>query len=95
MDGLCHNVLWGRFATFPYNTMKYLTNNPDDDQSGQKNRSKVNKTQIKITTNANGEPEIPSVTAADGYHTKGVQAALRKYCTAHIRESCISSINIV
>ena len=49
-------------------------------------RSKTKKTRIPTITDANGMPDIPSVTAADGYHTKIVQAALREYCTAHIRE---------
>jgi hypothetical protein len=59
---------------------------PDHDESSQMDRSKTKKTRIPITLVANGEPEIPSVTVADGYHTKMIQGTLREYCTAHIRE---------
>jgi hypothetical protein len=65
---------------------------PDNDEGGDDDRSKTNKTRINITTDVNGGPELPSITMADGYHTKGVQAALRAYCTAHIREQDIHSI---
>ena len=55
----------------------------DHSQNVQDSRSKVNRTRIQITTDANGEPELPSV---DGYHSKIIQIALRDYCIAHMRE---------
>jgi hypothetical protein len=58
----------------------------DNDQTVEKDRSKTIKVPVKITTDATGEPEIPSITIADAYQTKVVQAALRDYCTTHIRE---------
>jgi hypothetical protein len=66
-------------------SMVRLMGDLDNDQ-GQMDRSKTNKTRIPITSDVNGEPEIPSATIADGYHTKVMQGALREYCTAHIRE---------
>jgi hypothetical protein len=62
----------------------------DQSQSSfQNHHSKTNKTPIQITMDAGGEPEIPPVTKADGYHTKVIQTTLRNYCTAHIRKSII------
>ena len=49
-------------------------------------QSKTIKTTIDIITDEDGEPEIPSVTELSGYRMKVVQAALRKYCIAHIHE---------
>ena len=52
-------------------------------------RSKTIKNPIIIKMDANGKPDIPSVTMVDGYHTKTIQAALRHYCMAHIRECAV------
>lgn len=41
---------------------------------------------IQITTDANGKPNLPSMTAKDNCLAKFLQAAIRDYCTAHIRE---------
>ncbi|KAH9011565.1 hypothetical protein EDB84DRAFT_1569679 [Lactarius hengduanensis] len=57
----------------------------DDDQNAQKDPSRTIKIPVQITTNATGEPEIPSIVKGDGHQTKVVQTALRGYCTAHIR----------
>jgi hypothetical protein len=87
MDGICGYVLWARFVTSPmYLLMLHLIDNVDHSQDTQKDRSRTIKTQIGIINDANGEPEIPSVTSSDGYHAKVIQGALREYCTAHIRE---------
>ncbi|KAH8984884.1 hypothetical protein EDB86DRAFT_2833346 [Lactarius hatsudake] len=66
--------------------MKYCRTSfaPDLDQSITIGRSKTLKTKVKLITDADGEPEIPSVTLEDGYSTKVVQTALRDYCHAHI-----------
>ena len=49
-------------------------------------QSKTVKTTIDIITDKDREPKIPSVTELSRYQTKVVQAALRKYCIAHIHE---------
>jgi hypothetical protein len=49
-------------------------------------RSKTITTQIPISIDSDGYPELPTVSMADGYKTKVVQSMLRDYCTAHIRE---------
>ena len=69
-----------------YLLMLHLIDNVDHSQNTQKDCSKTIKTQIKIITDANGEPETPSVTSSDGYHAKVIQGALWEYCTAHICE---------
>lgn len=51
-----------------------------------KDRSKTITTQIPISIDQDGCPELPKVTMSDGYKTKVVQSMLREYCTAHIRE---------
>ncbi|KAH8988704.1 hypothetical protein EDB83DRAFT_2535347 [Lactarius deliciosus] len=43
------------------------------------------RTKVKIVTNADGEPDIPSITLEDGYAAKAVQTTLRDYCNTHIR----------
>jgi uncharacterized protein (DUF4415 family) len=86
MDEICQDVLRARLESFLYTAINHLMGNPDHGQDSQKDRSKTNKTRINITINADGEPDIPSVTMGDGYQTKIVQATLREYCTAHIRE---------
>ena len=53
-------------------------------------RSKTSKEKIEIKMDANGRPEIPSVTEKDNCYGKVLQTALREYCTAHIRESIYS-----
>lgn len=58
----------------------------DDVQTTNKDRSKTIKTPITIHIKSNGCPKIPAITTASGYKTKIVQAMLRDYCTAHIRE---------
>ncbi|KAH9074355.1 hypothetical protein EDB83DRAFT_2516178 [Lactarius deliciosus] len=58
---------------------------PEDDQSVPLGCSKALRTKVKVVTNADGEPDIPSVTLEDGYAAKTVQTALRDYCNAHIR----------
>jgi hypothetical protein len=63
----------------------YFTHDPDD-QSIQMDRSKTSKIRIPITMDTSGEPELPSITNANGNHTKVVQGTLRDYCMAHIRE---------
>jgi hypothetical protein len=63
-----------------------LMHDPDEEQAGTMDRSRTIKTTIPITTDANGEPEIPSVTSSDGYYTKAVQDVLRAYCITHLRE---------
>ncbi len=60
-------------------------NNLDDDRNAVMDRARTIKTPVNIITNSDGEPEIPSITKADGYHTKGAQKALRNYFKAHIR----------
>src|ERR1700677_2972277 len=59
---------------------------PDEDRNAVNAWTKSIKTLIEITTDAEGEPEIPSVIQGSGFHTKVVQTAVRNYCTAHIRE---------
>jgi hypothetical protein len=59
---------------------------PDDDQNAGNAHTKSIKTPIEITTNAEGEPDVPTVAQGSGYHTKVVQTAVRKYCIAHIGE---------
>ena len=61
-----------------------LTNDQDEDRLAIEAQGKTIKTAITITTDENGEPEIPSVTQGSGYQTKVVQTALRDYCNAHI-----------
>jgi hypothetical protein len=56
-----------------------------------KDHSKTNTTPISISLDADGCPELPTVTMADGYKTKVVQSMLREYCTAHIREPSLKS----
>jgi hypothetical protein len=68
------------------NTYHNLMKDLDDDQNLEKDRSRTIKTPIHITTEDTGEPAVPSITNSDGFKTKVVQAALRDYCTAHIRE---------
>jgi hypothetical protein len=63
-----------------------LMEDTDNDEAAEKDRSKTIKTPVLITTDANGEPAIPSITMDDAYHTKVVQTTLRDYCTTHIRE---------
>ncbi|KAH8982114.1 hypothetical protein EDB86DRAFT_3086427 [Lactarius hatsudake] len=67
----------------------------DHDQSIPIGRSKTLKTKVKLITDADGEPEIPSVTLEDGYSTKVVQTALRDYCHAHIRKLSLLSKHIL
>ncbi|KAH9030531.1 hypothetical protein EDB85DRAFT_2245636 [Lactarius pseudohatsudake] len=57
----------------------------DDDQNAQKDPSRTIKIPVQMTTNATGEPEIPSIVKGDRHQTKVVQTALRGYCTANIR----------
>jgi hypothetical protein len=57
-----------------------------DVETTQKDRSKTVKTPIEIHIKSSGFPELPAITTAHGYKTKVVQAMLREYCTAHIRE---------
>ena len=65
-----------------------LDANPDPDPEPTLfDRSRTIKNRIELTTDADGRPELPCVTASDAYQTKSVQAALRDYCTASIRES--------
>jgi hypothetical protein len=44
------------------------------------------KIEIPISFDADGCPELPTTTVADGYQAKVVQSMLRAYCHAHIRE---------
>jgi hypothetical protein len=67
---------------------------PDDDRDAFKDRSKTIKTPVAIVTDADGAPEIPSITKDDGYQTKVVQATLRKYCASHIREFYLYSTQL-
>jgi hypothetical protein len=53
---------------------------------GKQDRSKTINTQIPITFDASGCPDLPTTTMGNGYKTKIVQSMLREYCTAHIRE---------
>ena len=62
-------------------------NDQDEERHAIEAQGKTIKTAIKITTDDNGEPEIPSVTQGSGYQTKVVQIALRDYCNAHISMS--------
>ncbi|KAH9008808.1 hypothetical protein EDB84DRAFT_1446695 [Lactarius hengduanensis] len=66
--------------------MKYCRKcfEPEHDQSSPTGRPKTVKKKPKVITDADGEPEIPSITLEDGYSAKAVQAALRDYCHAHI-----------
>ncbi|KAH8980260.1 hypothetical protein EDB86DRAFT_3088058 [Lactarius hatsudake] len=57
----------------------------ENDQSVPPGRSKALRTKVKIVTNADGEPDIPSITLEDGYAAKAVQTTLRDYCNTHIR----------
>jgi hypothetical protein len=52
----------------------------------KKDRSKTITTAIPISMDADGCPELPTTTAADGYKAKVVQSMTRNYCLAHIRE---------
>jgi hypothetical protein len=54
-------------------------------------RSKTVTTQIPISIDEVGCPELPTTTMADGYKAKIVQSMLREYCTAHIREHSFNS----
>ena len=72
----------------------------ENDQSVPPGRSKALRTKVKIVTNADGEPDIPSITLEDGYAAKAVQTTLRDYCNTHIRELrlysmdfCITSVS--
>jgi hypothetical protein len=58
----------------------------EDDRNAVKAGAKTIKTAVPIIIDDDGEPEIPSITKDDGYHAKVIQGTLRKYCTAHIRE---------
>ncbi|KAH9031440.1 hypothetical protein EDB83DRAFT_2319252 [Lactarius deliciosus] len=58
---------------------------PENNQSVPPGRSKALRTKVKIVTNADGEPDIPSITLEDGYAAKAVQTTLRDYCNTHIR----------
>jgi hypothetical protein len=64
----------------------------EDDWNAVKDREKTIKTPVNIITDGNGEPEIPSITEDDGYQAKVIQKTLRKYCTAHIRELYLYTI---
>ncbi|KAH9014735.1 hypothetical protein EDB84DRAFT_1568013 [Lactarius hengduanensis] len=57
----------------------------EGDQSSPTGRPKTIKKKLKIVTDTDREPEIPSITLEDGYSAKVIQAALRDYCHAHIR----------
>ncbi len=93
MDEICQEVLWARLAPFHTQlSILYLIYDTDHDQSDQAGHLKMNKTRIKIITDANGEPELPSMTKGDGYQTKKIQVSLREYCTAHICESSVHSM---
>jgi hypothetical protein len=59
---------------------------PDGDRNALKDHSKTIKTPVAIVDDADGRPEVPTITNNDGYQAKVVQATLRKYCTSHIRE---------
>ncbi|KAH9013595.1 hypothetical protein EDB85DRAFT_2158062 [Lactarius pseudohatsudake] len=67
--------------------MKYCRKSfvPEDDQSVPPGCSKALRTKVKVLTNTDGEPDIPSVTLEDGYVAKTIQTALRDYCNTHIR----------
>ncbi|KAH9010972.1 hypothetical protein EDB85DRAFT_2160497 [Lactarius pseudohatsudake] len=58
---------------------------PEGDQSSPTGRPKTIKKKLKIVTDTDREPEIPSITLEDGYSAKVIQAALRDYCHVHIR----------
>jgi hypothetical protein len=60
-----------------------------DVKKSQKDRSTTIKTSIPIHTKSNGCPKLPTITKADGYHSKVVQIMLRDYCVAHIRKSSL------
>src|ERR1700691_2123812 len=52
----------------------------------RKSRSRTLTTQIPISIDEVGCPEIPTTTMTDGYKAKIVQSMLREYCTTHICE---------
>ena len=85
MDKICHDVLRARCVVCPY-TVAHLIHGADHSLSDQKARPKANKTRIEITTDANGEPELPSIEGRDKDHAKVIQGMIRDYCIAHIRE---------
>jgi hypothetical protein len=87
MDEICCNVLWERCVICPF-TPGNCSSHPyiDPDEDGDMDLSKANKNKIPILFDANGEPEIPTVTLADGYYSKVVQKTVWAYCVAHIRE---------
>ena len=82
MLGNASGQVWNAFL----NMYDSLIKDTDNDQTVAKDFSKTIKVPVKITTDTTGEPKIPSITIADAYQTKVVQAALRDYCTTHIRE---------
>jgi hypothetical protein len=69
--------------------------NKEEDRNNIEAQAKTIKTPINITTDDGGEPEIPSITQASGYHTKVVQTTLRNYCNAHIRKSDVISMSLI
>ncbi|KAF8264581.1 hypothetical protein EI94DRAFT_1805674 [Lactarius quietus] len=68
---------WKKYSRYCFGT--------EEDRNAINDQSKTIKMTIDIITDEDGEPEVPSVTEASGYQTKVVQAALRKYCIAHMR----------
>ncbi|KAF8265972.1 hypothetical protein EI94DRAFT_1803700 [Lactarius quietus] len=68
---------WKKYSRYCFGT--------EEDRNAMNDQAKTIKTTIDIITDEDGEPEVPSVTEASGYQTKVVQAALRKYCIAHMR----------
>ncbi|KAF8261097.1 hypothetical protein EI94DRAFT_1705813 [Lactarius quietus] len=68
---------WKKYSRYCFGT--------EEDRNAMNDQAKTIKTTIDIITDEDEEPEVPSVTEASGYQTKVVQAALRKYCIAHMR----------
>jgi hypothetical protein len=64
----------------------------EEERNTTMDQGKTSKTPTPITFRDDGEPQTPSVTQVSGSSAKVLQAALRNYCLAHIRESHMSGI---
>ena len=85
---------WRSYSRYCFGTGKshippHITNIisfSDEDRNAFNAQAKTIKIPIEITTDSNGEPQVPLITGANGNNIRFIQTALRKYCTDHIRE---------
>ena len=84
MDQLCYNVFLKRCWTVS-DILLLLTHwwltEPEPTILSQ---FKTNKNKIKIEVDGSGNPKILSISVADSYNAKALQAMLWDYCTIHI-----------